>query len=170
MNMIKNKRGGDKIISVYWFFILFIVAGAIVFITYSFYGKPYDIRELEASALTNRVADCLANSGYLKEEVLTVDFLNNFLEKCNLNFDTEDVYDWKSQGQYYVEAEISDFNSKTKISSTSAGNVNLKDFCDAKGKFLPICLKRSFYSIDNKNAQYQINILSIVRKTEKNVQ
>ena len=64
--MIKNKKG-DKLISVYWFVILFIVAGAIAYMTVSFYGEPYDIREAEAYALTNKVARCLSEAGYLEE-------------------------------------------------------------------------------------------------------
>lgn len=168
MNMLKNKRGGDQIFSVYWFVILFLVAAAVVYMAGSFYGKPYDIRELEANALTNRIADCVSVNGYLKEETLTPRFSNGFLEKCNLNFEVENVYGWRKQGQYFVEVEVLDFNSKTKISGASAGSSNLKDFCEPKSKNFPTCLERSFYSIDKKNVQYQVNILSIVRKTEKN--
>jgi hypothetical protein len=169
MKMIRNKRGGDKVISgVYGFAIFFIVAAAIIYMTASFYGKPYDVRLLEENALANRIVDCVSVEGYIKEEALTPDFSNDFLIKCNLNFEVEDVYDWKSQGQFYAEMEIFDFNSKDKISGTSAGNINLKDFCEMKGKYLPTCLKRSFYSIDKSNKQYQINILSIVNKINKN--
>ena len=168
MKIINNKTGADKIISVYWFVILFIVAAAIAYMVFSFYGKPYDVRELEANALTNRVADCVSEKGFLKEEVLMEDFKEKFLVQCDLNFKVEDVYDWKNQGQYYVEVEILDFNSKGKISEASSGNENLKDFCELEGEKLPICIKRSFYSIDRKNVQYQINILSIVKKIDKN--
>ncbi|MBS3086724.1 hypothetical protein J4422_03415 [Candidatus Pacearchaeota archaeon] len=168
--MTMNKTGGDKIISVYWFVILFIVAAAIVYMVFSFYGKPYDIRELEANALTNRVADCVSQTGYLREEVLIEGFNENLLEQCNLNFEVEDACGWKEQGQYYVEIEILDFNPPNgkKIPEISAGNSNLKIFCADKGESLPFCLKRSLYVIDRKNTQYQVNILSIVRKTEKN--
>jgi len=170
MKIIKNKIGADKIISVYWFVILFIVAAAIAYMVISFYGKPYDIRELEANALTNRIADCVSEGGYIRNEVLVQTFRENFLEQCNLNFEVEDTYGWKEQGQFYAEIEIFDFNSKGKISGMSGGNSNLKEFCEVKGEKIPFCLKRSFYVIDKKNAQYQVNILSIVRKTEKNEQ
>lgn len=165
-----NKTGADKIISVYWFAILFIVAAAIAYMAISFYGKPYDVRELEANALTNRVADCFSQNGYLKEEVLTDGFKETFLEQCNLNFEVENAYDWKTTGQFYVEVEILDFNSKNRVSQISGGNGNLESFCEVKGEGSPLCLRRSLYSIDKENTQYQINILSIVRKTEKNAQ
>ena len=169
---IKNKRG-DKIISVYWFVILFLVAAAISYMVFSFYGKPYDVREIEANALTNRVANCISEGGYLKEEVLTPVFSENFLAKCNLNFEVEDAYDWKESEQYFVRLEIfeiktPEFDSKEKVSEAFAGNGNLRDFCETPGKYMPICAERSLYSIDKENVQYQVNILSIVKKIEKN--
>lgn len=170
--MIKNRnigKKGDKIISVYWFAILFIVAAAVVYMVISFYGKPYDVREAEADILTSKVAGCLSEAGYLKEKVLTQDFKDNFLVKCNLNFQTEDVYGWREQEQYYIEFNIYTFSSGQVVSTAIAGNGNLKEFCDSKGKVLPVCLERTFYSLDKANNQYKINILSIIRKTEKNV-
>ena len=168
MKIKLNKKGTDKIISVYWFVILFIVAAGIAYMVFSFYGKPYDIREMEANALIDRVADCVSQKGNLREGVLTEGF------KENLNFKVEDVYDWKNEEQYYVEIDVLDFNSKVKISEASAGNSNLKEFCELKGVKLPFCLKRSLYVLGSgesqQQTQYQINILSIVRKTDKNVQ
>jgi hypothetical protein len=167
--MKMNKRG-DKLISVYWFAILFIVAGGIVYMVSAFYGNPYDVRLAEADILTTKIARCISEAGYLKEGVLTENFNENFAEICAINFQTEDVYDWRERGQYYVEVDILDFNTKQKISGVSEGNKELKPDCGLKGKTLPVCLERSFYSIDEEGNQYQINIISIVRKTEKNVQ
>ncbi len=166
MKIIKNKKA-DKIISVYWFAVLFIVAAAIVYMVLSFYGKPYDIRQAEADILTGKIAGCLSEAGYLKDGVLTSDFKNNFLERCRLNFQTEDVYGWREQEQYYSEVSIFNFVSGQMILSANVGNGNLKEFCN-QGKNSPVCLERTFYSLDKTNNQYKINILSIVRKTEKN--
>ena len=161
---------GDKIVSVYWFAILFIVAAAVVYMVISFYGKPYDIRGVEADILTTKMADCLSEAGYLREGVLLNDFQDNFLEKCKINFQTEDVYGWREQGQYYLEVNIFNFVSGQIISSFNTGNSNLKESCKLSGETLPACLERTLYSLDRNNNQYAINILSIVKKTEKNVQ
>lgn len=163
-------RRGDKLISVYWFAILFIVAGGIVYMVSAFYGRPYDVRAAEADILTTKIARCISEAGYLKEEVLTEDFKNNFAETCAINFQVEDIYGWRERGQYYIEVEILDFNTKQKISEISEGNQGLKPDCELDGKGFPVCIERSLYSIDKEGNQYQINILSIVRKTEKNVQ
>jgi hypothetical protein len=164
-----NKKG-DKLISVYWFAILFIVAGGIVYMVSAFYGKPYDIRAAEADILTSKIARCISEAGYLREGVLTEDFRKNFAEICAINFQAEDVYGWRETGQYYVGIEFLDFNTKQKISEISEGNQGLKPDCKLEGKALPVCIERILYSVDKEGNQYQINILSIVRKTEKNVQ
>jgi hypothetical protein len=172
---MKNKKGGDKIISVYWFAILFIVAAAVVYMVSSFYGAPYDVREAEADILIDKVADCISEGGYLKNNVLSEGFSGNFMGICSLNFETEDYRDWKTVGQYYVELEIFEFNTTSLVLSLQEGNSELKDFCELKGESLPVCLERSFYLVDNlgngqtgTQSQYQINVLSVVRKTEKN--
>jgi len=167
--ILKNKKA-NKMISVYWFAILFIVAAAIVYMAISFYGEPYDIREAEAYALTNKVAGCLSEAGYLKEGMLSADFRENFMEECKLNFEVEDVHNWREQEQYYVEINFYNFLTTEEISEIKKGNEALKMDCELKGKTFPVCLNRSFYALDKEKKQYQIDILSIVRKTDKNVQ
>ncbi|MDP2629017.1 MAG: hypothetical protein Q8P15_03940 [Nanoarchaeota archaeon] len=158
--MQKNKKGAEKIISVYWFAILFIVAGAMVYMVSSFYGKPYDVREIEAGLLTNKIAECLSVEGYINENWGNLN-TDNFLDQCGLDFNTEEIYSWNDD-QYYIEVNISE-----KI--ISVGNTNLKGSCFLQGKNAPPCLESSLYAIDLQDNNYKINILSIVRKTEKNV-
>ena len=128
---MKNKKA-SKILSMYWFVILFIVAGAVVYMAFLFYGAPYDVRGIESNALTMQIANCLARGGYLKPGILGEDFANNFLDFCNLNLDVEDVYGWGEQGQYYFEVGIHEFDENslsgfgTSISEIVEGNPNLK--------------------------------------------
>ena len=129
---MKNKRG-DKIISIYWFAILFIVAAAIVYMAAIFYGAPYDVRGIEAGILTDKIADCLSQGGYLKENILGDEsFKDNFLEECNLNFNIEEKYGWEEQGQYYTEINFYEFNQDSpeafgkEVFGIVKGNINLK--------------------------------------------
>lgn len=172
---MKNKKGADKIISMYWFVILFLVAAAIVYMAAIFYGAPYDVREIEANILANQIAGCISEGGYLKENVLfNEEFKANFLEECDLNFNVEDAYGWKELEQYYLKIEFYNFeqNMPDNLGALkfdfSTGNINLKNDC-SEGKNFPICVERSFYALGKDNQQYIIKILSIVRKTEKNV-
>lgn len=165
-----NKKGAEKIISVYWFVILIIVAGGIYAMVSTFYGHPYDVRDLEATILMNNVADCISKQGHLEEFVFDEEE-TNFLEKCNITFATEDFSNWKERGQYYLEInfyDVGEINLKTILE----GEKSLKKDCDLnKNKsfeLLPTCVNGRFYSLDN-NKQIFIDILSVVRKTEKNV-
>ncbi len=162
-------KKGEKIVSVYWFAILFIVAGAIVYIVALFYGAPYDVREIEADILTDKVAECVSHAGILKEKALNLT-PENFLQECTLNLGAEDVYNWKEQEQYYAELKISEFNGAEVFVDVNVGNSQWKDSCSFESsRNLPYCLERSFYSVsEDGNSQYKIEILSIVRKTEKN--
>lgn len=127
-----NKQG-DKIISVYWFAILFVVAGAVVYMVAIFYGAPKNIQEVESKILANKVAECISEGGYLKENILTSDyFKNNLLKECNLNFQVEDFSTWKDKEQYYLEVGIHKFDSTfpenlgENIFNFTTGDINLK--------------------------------------------
>ena len=104
---MKNKIGAEKTISVYWFAILVIVAGAVIYMVSLVYGEPYDIRKAETDILANKIADCMNEGGYLNEEVLTETFKQNFLERCNLNIGAADFPE--SMVEYYIEIDIYDF-------------------------------------------------------------
>lgn len=165
--LLRNKTGADKIISVYWFTILFIVAAAVIYMVIIFYGSPYDVRKIETNILTDRIAGCFSQAGYMKENWKEIN-QGNFIQACGLNFNVEDTEGW-SNDQYYTDVVVRDFNSGDEVNFVSYGNKNLKDFCGLEGKNLPVCIQRKVYSIDEQGSQYEIDILSIVRKTEKNV-
>jgi hypothetical protein len=154
---MKNKKGTEKILSVYWFVILFITAAAIASMVIIFYGEPYDVRQIEANILVNKIADCLSDGENLRQEVMEQSFKDNFLENCNLNFESEDM--WEEE-QYYIEIENLNI---------IRGNINLKDSCGLSKETSVVCVERQFYILDKDNKGSMIKILSIIRKTEKNV-
>lgn len=160
----KSRSGTDKIISVYWFVILFIVAAGVAYMVFLFYGEPYDVRNVEVNALTNSVANCFSSGGMLVDG-----WKEKSLDSCHLNFETEDFKNWREQEQYYVGVEFLNFENGAKMRDPiETGNKNLLDDC-GKGKNFPACLTRSFYSVDNAGIQYEIKITSAVKKVEKNV-
>ncbi len=167
-----NKRGAEQILSVYWFAILIIVAGGIFAMTTLYYNHPIDVREVEANLLLNKFADCLSwegkiNSNLLSSGNFSEDFKNNFLQKCSLNFNSE-----FEELQYYARVDFYLFGRGDKsIFDIEEGNKNIKEDCRSEEKFekLSKCVERTFYSLDEKNNQYLIKILSVVKKSEKNV-
>ena len=151
----KNKKGGEKVISVYWFLILVIVAGAVVYMVSAFYGKPYDIRQIEADLLASKASKCISYAGYLNGGILQSSFTENFPESCGITFN-------KVEEKYYLEINLTKLSNGQKVFGVNGGNQNLKLFCNLKGENLPFCLERSFYVIDKNNNQYRADILSAV--------
>ncbi len=172
--IIKNKHGAEKILSIYWFAILIIVAGAIVAMVSLFYGTPYDVRETEANIMINKAVNCLSENGKLKEELFNEvkNFNENFnlKEKCNFIFETESQ---SERGEYFLEADFYNLKNDEKILSISDGNSNLYADCkigEEKYKKISKCAEREFYSLSPfSDDAFKIKIISAVRKTEKNV-
>ncbi len=169
-----NKKA-DKIISVYWFVILALVAGGIFGMVYIYYGTPYDTRTIEAKELTGNIADCVSYGGKINANLLdkgkfSEDFKKNFLKECHLIFNSTE---WDEE-QFYSEVnfyKINDMNNP--LFSINAGNNKWLSSCAIQGnkeeERLAKCNSGSFYSVDSLNNQYIIKILSVVRKAEKNV-
>ena len=136
-----NKKGAEKTISVYWFVILILVSGAIVYMVSIFYGVPYEVSQMEANILINQVADCLSKEGALEYD-LDGELKENFLKNCHLNLDRG------ADGRYYVEVVFSDFNTKEKRDfSLIGGNINLKSvFENFPNPDQMASSKKSFYT------------------------
>src|SRR3989338_6023166 len=160
----KNRIGAEKIISVYWFVILIIIAGAVVAMVSLFYGSPYDVRVTEANIMINQVSNCLSENGKLNQKLFSEDktFNENFnlKKECNLIFEAK----FKNQpgpsserDEYFLEAEFYDLNNSSgKVFELFEGNSNLKTDCkiaegEKKYKRLSKCVDREFYSLDSEN-------------------
>ena len=172
----------DKTISIYWFFILFLIALAMVFIVYSLYGKPLNIRGMEAVFLADKVADCINQGGEIPESILAKDGLfvinnENFLKKCYLNLATESIYYWNND-QIFVSINFVAIEKGIPIPGPTifVGNSNLNNR-DAninlvnifKNEKFPFCVERKIYSKGEDGKFYLIQLVTCVRKTEKNV-
>lgn len=167
----KNRKGTDKILSIYWFAILIIIAGAVVAMVSIFYGAPYDVRELEANIMINQISDCLSENGKLNQELFFNNSFNeefSILNNCEIIFETE----LADKEQYYAEINFYELGFEESIFMTSAGFSNFKADCEIASENyerLVKCVNRSFYSLGDLDEIYEINVLSIVGKTQKNV-
>lgn len=171
-----NKKADGKIISVYWFVVLIIVAGGVFLMVSVYYNAPYDVREMEADLLAEKVANCIYFGGefhadlFSERGIFKEEFKDHFLEKCSLNLEPSGQW---VKTQYYIEVEFYDYlDKKNSLFNISEGNPNAKADCDLKEKKynkLVVCSEKEFYAERNEQNIYSIKILSSVRKTEQNV-
>jgi uncharacterized protein involved in tolerance to divalent cations len=169
-NYFFNKKGSDKILSMYWFVVIIIVAGGIFAMIYMFYSAPYDVREVESEILSNKIADCISRNGRIDSSFVLNKNLS-VIKECSLNFNVESEF---NEEQYFFDIEISSLEEESSKISFSGGNINWKEDCfieDKKGKEykrLVKCNEKRIYAVDDSK-QYLIKIISGVGKSEKNV-
>jgi hypothetical protein len=140
---------------------------------YVFYGVPYDVRDIENHLLINAVADCVSYNGRISPAIASSGSLvqnTTFLNRCNLIFSSGE---WKDE-QYYTEVNFYKVgNMDASLLTLKKGNNNWISECNIQEKkeiqSLVQCSTKVFYSLDDKNNQYIIKILGVVRKSEKNV-
>lgn len=82
-NLFKNKSGGEKLLSIWWFFVIGIVGVGIVAGVLVFYSASFDTREKQSEILLDKISDCLIKDGFLIEGVLDTNF--DVFEKCSLD-------------------------------------------------------------------------------------
>lgn len=173
-----NKRGADKVLSVYWFVILIATAGGISAMVYNFYSYPYDIRSVESKVLSDKLSDCISqggilNSGLFDETGKLKENLNeSIIGICSLNFAPESSFN--GEEQFYFEINFYNAsNPQNPALEISHGNSAWKADCeiskDKDYKNLAKCNNEEFYSLDSSGKAYLIKILTITKKTEKNV-
>jgi hypothetical protein len=98
--ILRDKRGGEKLLSVWWFFILLIVGGGIVVGVIIHFGAEVNIKGLEAEILNDKVMDCIGEGSFLIEEVFQKDF--DILKECGLS---SEVFEQGSV--FYINLTIS---------------------------------------------------------------
>ena len=158
----KNKRGMEKIVSIYWFAILIIVAGGIIYMVSIFYGDPYDVRAIESGILTDNIAECLSENGKLKYP-LDDSLKGNFASLCHLNLKTNE-----ERQEYYLEISFYDFKTNQKLPlEIGEGNINLKK-SNALSRYV-FFNSESFYAIDSEGKGIITKVDISINKDEENV-
>ena len=124
-----NKRGDEKILSIWMFIIWALIFLAVIIATSFFYGGEFDSREIHSKILLDRVASCFIEGNTFLE-------IKDIYSECNLNrevFDEEDFY----------------FNLSYSGNSIFAGNKDFETQCalndDKKSKGFAQCSREKFY-------------------------
>ena len=177
--LIKNKKGGERILFLYWFIMILMVGVAVVIGVSMFYSANFDVREIEAKLLGNKIIECLFDKGEVGEWFLSIakKLQENFPAKCELNLeDKTPVYEDKAQ--YYIGIKQYDYNScnsgncgegEKKI---AIGDEDVTVLCElqeknGKKRNLPQCSRTRVYAL-NKGKKLVFEILTAVKKTEQN--
>ena len=158
--MIKGKKGDEKLMSIWMFAVWLIVGLCIVIGVLIFYSTKADVRILQSEFLSNRLADCLSENDYLKEEVLE-DSFDVFFE-CKLN---KAVFEDK--GLFYLNIKFIDADSGQEIRKPIIkGNDEFVFQCElrdiSKDDDFAICSRKNLNVLYlDKNSELKNAIISI---------
>lgn len=124
-----NKKAGSKYLSIWWFFVLIVVAVGIVGGVIGFYGNPLDVNTVEAKILNDKLFDCILDKGIMRTEILN----DKILENCNIKI-SEDYWVY-----VYVKGE--------NVFEKGFGRASFQEECDMGNKYLksryyPDCFER----------------------------
>ncbi|MEK6850708.1 MAG: hypothetical protein AABX85_03985 [Nanoarchaeota archaeon] len=119
--MLNNKKA-EKYLSIWWFFVLAMIAMGIVAGVLIFYGADVNVKGLEAEILSGRLYECLESNGFILDKFLLNDF-NLFLQ-CNI---AKEVFG--PDDEYYLRISISDISGKKMREDIIAGNVPYEKDC-----------------------------------------
>lgn len=156
---LKNKKAqvGYGVTWVYKFLILTIVVGIIVAVITTHYSGQYDIRNIEASIISEKLVNCIAPNGIVSDEIIKE--FNNTIKNC-LPLDKKENY----------------INISLDNKSIIFGDSFLQELCQLKEnkknkvkiKYYPFCLKEKYYVLKGTEPS-QLNIFIAIKKVEKNL-
>jgi len=144
IKILRNKKGGEKVFSIWWFFVLVIVGGGIVAGVIIFYSSDVDIREVEAGILSDKITDCIVEQRVLTDVSLEEGF--NILEECDFS---EDVFSRGSK--FYFNISFLDENGNNFRRDILEGDFSYAKDCNiqegeegekVEAKHFPKCVKK----------------------------
>ena len=119
--LIKNKKGSEKLLSAWWFFVLAIIVIGITAGVFIFYNKDIDVREIEAMTLNNKLKNCLISGGVLVNGFFEEDF--DIFNECNLK---KQVIE---SGDFYLKINV--LNDKEEVvKKMQAGKITFDKDCE----------------------------------------
>lgn len=106
-----------NLLTIWWIFVLGVVAGGIVIATLIYYSADININEMHANVLASRISECLLNG-----EEISVDLENfDLFDECKID---KKVF---QEGDFFVNIMISGNNV---LFDETYGNNELEKDCD----------------------------------------
>ena len=157
--LIKDKRAGEKILSVWWIFVLVVIGGAIVIGVLIYYNADFNIKELEADILAERIVRCLVQNGYLRQDFLQENF--DIFKECRLK---KEMFEKESNFYFKISAQNETGLLRENIIE---GDASFEKNCEISGtlkaKHFPKCSyknERVLYYENNNLKEAKLKIIA----------
>ena len=129
VSLFKNKKAGEKYLSIWWFFVLVVVGIGITLSVMIFYSADIDVRKTEALILHDRIFDCVTQNGFLIDEVFDEKYKLDIFYKCNLKRSL-----FEKPNDFFISVEFLDENGEEIADKIVEGNSAYEGDCNAIDK------------------------------------
>lgn len=159
--MIKmNRKGGEKLLSIWWFFVLALIGGSIVAGVIIFYGAEIDTRKLETDIMSEKIVNCISEQGFLNENMLNKNF--DVFKECSISKGLVN-----KGGEFYLRISIYDEqNNKIREDVVSEGPMMEKDCIIGermiRARYYPVCSKKRENILYYKDGQLNNAVLEVM--------
>jgi len=158
-NFFKNKKAGEKLLSIWWLIVLALVAVAVVAGVLIYYGAELNTKKIEAKILHERIYGCLVEQGVIRQDFIEEKNNFNIFSKCGLS---QKILD--SENFYFKIVLSSDEESFENI-EVKKGKTSIEADCDVSegvvAKHYAKCLKRNYVVSDfSKKNKFKLFILT----------
>ena len=126
MNKMFKDCKAEKLLSLWWFFVLGVIGGGLVVGVLIHTSAEINVDELEADVLSERVISCVYDNDFLDEKILDNDF--DIFNYCNLN---KTIFGEGSN--FYFNISI--FNEDNSLNKSIAGGIySFEEDCKIQDK------------------------------------
>lgn len=156
---MKGKIGGEKLLSVWWFFVLVIIGGGISIAVIMNYGASVDVRQIEANVLYEKIIDCAVEQGFLVEDLSN----ENVFEKCGLS---EKVFG-ENSNFYFRISFLDEQGDKLKDDISKGANFEvgcktLENEKKPEAKYWAKCIEKTENMLYYQNTEIKKGVVQIL--------
>ena len=117
-----NKKGGEKLLSVWWFAVLAIVGASVVIAVLMYSSGNIDVRGIESSVISNKVYNCINDNGILISSFFDSKF--DIINQCGFSSEA-----FRTGSNFMLKVALKDSNGN-EIKSLVEGDAAFEKDCD----------------------------------------
>ncbi len=155
--ILKNKKAGEKLLTIWWFIVLGVIGGGIGIGIMIYFSATVNTNGVEAGILGERIINCISENGYLKNNVLALDF--DIFKECSID---RKLF---QRGSYlYFNVSISSSGGLISLANFVAGDYSFERDCSIASKISAMkfakCSEKAETVFNDKNEIIKIHVLT----------
>ena len=152
-----NKKADSKLLSIWWFAVLTVIAGGVIMAVLIFQSAKIDVRVAEVDILSAKIINCVLDKGYFNFEFVSGKM--DIFKVCGLN---EDVL--VEHGNYFIKLGLVDNDGKDIFSEQRYGNSALEGDCRIQQALFSArtyarCSENSVFGLDSDKREIVLSMI-----------